>query len=71
MRARVSPNSGESDPTASAAALLEVVDSPNPPLRVVFGDGPLALATAKYEQRLATWRAWEPVSLRAQGGPTT
>lgn len=59
----------QGDPTASAAALLEVVDSPNPPLRVFFGDGPLALATADYEQRLATWRAWEPVSLRAQGGP--
>lgn len=55
------------DPAASAAALLEVVDAENPPLRVFFGDGPLAIATADYEQRLATWRAWEPVSVRAQG----
>ena len=56
------------DPTASRAAILQLVDSPEPPLRVFFGDGPLALATADYEQRLATWRAWEPLSIAAGGG---
>ncbi len=55
------------DPQASAAALLEVVDSANPPLRVFFGEGPLSIATADYEQRLATWQQWQPVSVRAQG----
>ncbi len=57
----------QGDPQASAAAVLEVVDAQNPPLRVFLGDGPLALATADYEQRLATWREWDPVSVRAQG----
>lgn len=57
------------DPTASAAALLEVVDSANPPLRVFFGEAPLAIATADYEQRLATWREWDHVAQLAQGHP--
>jgi len=55
------------DPTASANAVLKLVDAAQPPLRVFFGDGPLALATADYEQRLETWRAWEWLSLEAQG----
>ena len=57
------------DPRASAAALLAVVDAPVPPLRVFFGDLPLAIATHDYEQRLATWREWEHVSRLAQGEP--
>jgi NAD(P)-dependent dehydrogenase (short-subunit alcohol dehydrogenase family) len=57
----------QGDPVASARAVLEIVDAPQPPLRVFFGDGPLALAVADYEQRLSTWRAWEHVSLEAQG----
>ena len=55
------------DPYATRAAVLEIVDADEPPLRVFFGDGPLAIATADYEQRLATWRAWEPVSIEAHG----
>jgi NAD(P)-dependent dehydrogenase (short-subunit alcohol dehydrogenase family) len=56
------------DPVATRAAILAVVDADEPPLRVFFGDGPLAIATADYESRLATWRAWEPVSIAAHGG---
>jgi NAD(P)-dependent dehydrogenase (short-subunit alcohol dehydrogenase family) len=55
------------DPTASRAAVLQVVDAENPPLRVFFGDGPLGIATRDYESRLAEWRAWEHVSKLAQG----
>jgi NAD(P)-dependent dehydrogenase (short-subunit alcohol dehydrogenase family) len=55
------------DPVASRAAVLQVVDAENPPLRVFFGDGPLAIATKDYESRLAEWRAWEPVSIAAHG----
>jgi NAD(P)-dependent dehydrogenase (short-subunit alcohol dehydrogenase family) len=54
-------------PEATRAAILEVVDAENPPRRIFFGDGVLALATADYESRLATWREWEPVSVAAQG----
>jgi NAD(P)-dependent dehydrogenase (short-subunit alcohol dehydrogenase family) len=57
----------QGDPTASARAVLALVDAGNPPLRVFFGDGPLQLATDDYEQRLATWREWEHLSLQAQG----
>jgi NAD(P)-dependent dehydrogenase (short-subunit alcohol dehydrogenase family) len=56
------------DPVATRAAVLQVVDAENPPLRVFFGDGPLAIATRDYESRLATWREWEPVSVAAHGG---
>jgi NAD(P)-dependent dehydrogenase (short-subunit alcohol dehydrogenase family) len=55
------------DPEATRAAILEVVDAANPPLRIFFGDGPLALATRDYESRLATWREWEPLSIAAHG----
>jgi NAD(P)-dependent dehydrogenase (short-subunit alcohol dehydrogenase family) len=57
----------QGDPTASAAAVLKIVDAEQPPLRVFFGNGPLQIATVDYEQRLATWREWEQVSIEAQG----
>jgi NAD(P)-dependent dehydrogenase (short-subunit alcohol dehydrogenase family) len=55
------------DPHATRAAVLAVVDADEPPLRIFFGDGPLAVAAKDYESRLATWRTWEPVSVRAHG----
>ncbi|HEY4334200.1 MAG TPA: hypothetical protein VGM78_16570, partial [Ilumatobacteraceae bacterium] len=64
---RAARNSTPGDPGASAAAVLEVVDAENPPLRIFFGDGPLALVEKDYESRLATWREWEPVSIAAHG----
>jgi NAD(P)-dependent dehydrogenase (short-subunit alcohol dehydrogenase family) len=57
----------QGDPHASSDAVLKLVDAETPPLRVFFGDGPLGLATADYEQRLATWKEWEWLSLEAQG----
>jgi NAD(P)-dependent dehydrogenase (short-subunit alcohol dehydrogenase family) len=55
------------DPTASAAAIMRVVDADPPPLRVFFGSSPLGIAEADYEGRLATWREWQPVAELAQG----
>jgi NAD(P)-dependent dehydrogenase (short-subunit alcohol dehydrogenase family) len=55
------------DPTASAAALLKVVDAEAPPLRVFFGELPLQLAKADYESRLRNWEQWQPVAELAQG----
>jgi NAD(P)-dependent dehydrogenase (short-subunit alcohol dehydrogenase family) len=55
------------DPQASARALLKVVDAETPPLRVFFGELPLQLAKADYENRLATWKQWQPVAVEAQG----
>jgi NAD(P)-dependent dehydrogenase (short-subunit alcohol dehydrogenase family) len=54
-------------PKATRDAILRVVDAEHPPLRIFFGDGPLAIATADYESRLATWREWEPLSVAAHG----
>ena len=55
------------DPTASAAAVLEIVDADEPPLRCFFGSAPLGIAKADYEQRLAVWEKWQPVAELAQG----
>ncbi|ABS02513.1 NAD(P)-dependent dehydrogenase (short-subunit alcohol dehydrogenase family) [Kineococcus radiotolerans] len=55
------------DPSASAAAVLELVDAPNPPLRVFFGTAPLGIATADYESRLAEWKRWQHLSELSQG----
>ncbi len=55
------------DPTASAAAIMRVVDANPPPLRVFFGTAPLGIAEADYEGRLATWHEWQPVAELAQG----
>jgi NAD(P)-dependent dehydrogenase (short-subunit alcohol dehydrogenase family) len=55
------------DPTATRNPILEVVDADEPPLRIFFGRNPLGIATKDYESRLATWNAWQPVSIEAQG----
>jgi NAD(P)-dependent dehydrogenase (short-subunit alcohol dehydrogenase family) len=55
------------DPTASAEALLRVLDADPPPLRVFFGSAPLEIAERDYAERLAGWRAWQPVAELAQG----
>ncbi|MCF6744206.1 SDR family oxidoreductase [Blastococcus sp. KM273128] len=55
------------DPLATREAVLQLVDAADPPLRIFFGDGPLAIATRDYESRLAEWRAWEPLSVAAHG----
>ncbi len=59
--------SSQGDPVATRAAVLTLVDSDDPPLRIFFGDGPLAIATADYESRLETWQKWEPLSVAAHG----
>jgi NAD(P)-dependent dehydrogenase (short-subunit alcohol dehydrogenase family) len=67
QRQRAARVSSPGDPVATRAAILAVVDAAEPPLRIFFGDGPLAIATRDYESRLATWREWEPVSIAAHG----
>ena len=50
------------DPAATREAVLTLVDTPDPPLRLFLGEAPLGIATADYESRLAAWRAWQPVA---------
>ena len=58
------------DPAATADAILKLVDSPNPPLRLGLGTSILPRARATYAERIATWEAWEDVSNAAMGVPT-
>jgi NAD(P)-dependent dehydrogenase (short-subunit alcohol dehydrogenase family) len=59
--------SSPGDPAATRAAVLEIVDAEEPPLRVFLGETPLATATADYESRLAEWNAWDALSKKAHG----
>ena len=61
------PAGSPGDPAATRAAILEVVDAEQPPLRIFFGKAPLGIATREYESRLALWNDWEPVSIAAHG----
>jgi NAD(P)-dependent dehydrogenase (short-subunit alcohol dehydrogenase family) len=65
--ARAKRNGQPGSADASAAAILEVVDSPEPPLRVFFGSSPLSIAKADYDSRIAEWEKWQHVAERAQG----
>jgi NAD(P)-dependent dehydrogenase (short-subunit alcohol dehydrogenase family) len=66
-RVRSSFTTQAGDPTATAGALLKVVDADNPPLRVFFGAVALQVARGEYERRLKTWDEWQPVAIEAQG----
>jgi NAD(P)-dependent dehydrogenase (short-subunit alcohol dehydrogenase family) len=55
------------DPKATSAAILKIVDAEKPPLRVFFGEAPLAMAKADYASRIAVWEEWNAVSVEAQG----
>ncbi|WP_157254405.1 SDR family NAD(P)-dependent oxidoreductase [Nonomuraea typhae] len=55
------------DPAAAAQALLTLVDSANPPLRVLFGLGFYPMLQQAYADRLQTWADWQDLSARAQG----
>jgi NAD(P)-dependent dehydrogenase (short-subunit alcohol dehydrogenase family) len=58
---------GAGDPSASAAALLRVVDADEPPLRVFFGASAFDIVRPDYESRLAGWEKWDDVAKLAQG----
>jgi len=57
------------DPQATAEAILKLVDTNDPPLRLVLGSTVLHGARALYANCIATWKAWEDVSNAAQGQP--
>jgi NAD(P)-dependent dehydrogenase (short-subunit alcohol dehydrogenase family) len=55
------------DPEATAAAVLQIVDADQPPLRAFLGSVALGMVEQDYEGRLTTWREWQPVAELAQG----
>jgi NAD(P)-dependent dehydrogenase (short-subunit alcohol dehydrogenase family) len=57
------------DPEATTAAILKLVDTDDPPLRLGLGNSILTRARAAYAERLATWEAWEGVMNAAMGEP--
>ena len=57
------------DPEATTEAVLKLVDTNDPPLRLGLGTSILPRARAAYAERLATWEAWEDVSNAAMGEP--
>jgi NADP-dependent 3-hydroxy acid dehydrogenase YdfG len=54
-------------PEATIDAVLKLVDSPNPPLRLFLGKVALPWVKHVYEQRLATWEEWSDVATSAHG----
>ncbi|WP_218105102.1 hypothetical protein [Micromonospora rhizosphaerae] len=55
------------DPAAAAQALLKIVDSDNPPLRILFGQGFYPMLQQVYADRLKTWADWRDLSVEAHG----
>jgi NAD(P)-dependent dehydrogenase (short-subunit alcohol dehydrogenase family) len=55
------------NPVATREAILTLVDSDNPPLRLFLGESPLRIAVADYGARLASWGQWQQVAAAAQG----
>jgi NAD(P)-dependent dehydrogenase (short-subunit alcohol dehydrogenase family) len=55
------------DPVATRDAILRLVDSDNPPLRLFLGESPLRIAVADYGSRLTSWAQWQQVAAAAQG----
>lgn len=55
------------EPVGFGAAILKVVDADKAPLRVFFGEQPTQIAPHIYQQRLAEWAEWAPVSREAEG----
>ncbi|MBB5080877.1 SDR family oxidoreductase [Nonomuraea endophytica] len=58
--------SADSEPRLAAEAMLKLVDSPNPPLRLLLGSLVYDLAFSVSQQRMETWAAWEEVSRAAE-----
>jgi NAD(P)-dependent dehydrogenase (short-subunit alcohol dehydrogenase family) len=57
------------DPAAAAQTLLKLVDSDNPPLRILFGQGFYPMIQQAYADRLKMWADWQDLSAQAQGQP--
>jgi len=61
------PAGRRGDPSATRTAILRVVDAAEPPLRIFFGRGPLAVIKNEYAARITEWEAWDEVSQAAFG----
>jgi NAD(P)-dependent dehydrogenase (short-subunit alcohol dehydrogenase family) len=66
-RALIAGNSGKQpgDPARAAAAIMSVIESPSPPLRLLLGRPGLELARAKLDGLATSIAQWEAVTLGA------
>lgn len=55
------------NPQATAGAVLKLIDSENPPLRLFLGKVAYPFVQQSYEARWADWNAWKTVSDDAHG----
>jgi NAD(P)-dependent dehydrogenase (short-subunit alcohol dehydrogenase family) len=55
-------NLAPGDPARVAAAVVALVDHPQPPRRLLLGDGDYDTILGAYHQRMAEWADWETVS---------
>jgi len=55
------------DPVATKDAILQLVDSATPPLRLFLGKVAFPLARQVYAERMATWEEWNEVATAAHG----
>lgn len=55
------------DPEATTEAVLKVIDSDNPPLRLLLGKIAYPAVKERYEQRLESFEEWKGVSAAAHG----
>lgn len=63
-----STESVDSDPKLAAEAIMKLVNSENPPLRLVLGSLVYDLAVENAEKRIFTWKEWESVSRSSEHG---
>jgi hypothetical protein len=54
-------------PEATSDAVLKLIDSENPPLRLFLGNQAYPWVKQVYEGRVAEWENWKEVSAAAQG----
>ncbi|NUW43632.1 SDR family NAD(P)-dependent oxidoreductase [Nonomuraea rhodomycinica] len=70
LRRRIAGIAGKQpagDPAAAARTLLKIVDSDDPPLRVLFGLGFHPMIQQVYADRLKTWADGQDLSAQAHG----
>jgi NAD(P)-dependent dehydrogenase (short-subunit alcohol dehydrogenase family) len=54
-------------PESTVKAILKLVDSPKPPLRLFLGKVALPWVKQVYQDRLATWEEWQDIAVEAHG----
>ena len=55
------------NPEATVPAILQLIDSKNPPLRLFLGKVGYTKTQRVYAEKLDTWKAWEEVAVAAHG----